>query len=211
MMTGAGAPRATGIMLAAILGLALLSACGQSVPALPPLASEDVVLAFGDSLTYGTGAERQESYPAVLSELIGREVINAGQPAELSEAGLERLPALLDRYQPALLLLCHGGNDLLRRKPTGQAEQNLRQMVFLARARGIPVVLVGVPSPGLWLSSADYYKKIATDLGLPYEGEVLPEILGKNGLKSDMVHPNSDGYRLLAESIAELLRKAGAV
>ncbi len=193
------------------MGLMLLSACGGSVPALPRLAPDDVILAFGDSLTYGTGAERQESYPAVLSQLIGRQVINAGQPGELSEAGLKRLSGVLDRHQPALLVLCHGGNDLLRRKPSAQAEENLRQMVFMAKARGIPVVLVGVPPPGLWLSAADYYEKIATDMRIPYQGEVLPEILGENGLKSDMVHPNRDGYRIMAESIAALLRKAGAV
>ena len=210
-MTCAGVDRATGALLAALMGLALLSACGESVPALPRLAPHDVVLAFGDSLTYGTGAERQESYPAVLSQIIDRQVINAGQPSELSEAGLKRLSGLLDHHQPALLILCHGGNDLLRRKPSAHAEENLRQMVFMARSRGIPVVLIGVPSPGLWLSAADFYEKIATDMGIPYQGEVLPEILGENGLKSDMVHPNSDGYRIMAESIAALLRKAGAV
>ncbi len=211
MLTGAGARRATGALLAALIGLALLSACGESVPALPRLAPDAVVLAFGDSLTHGTGAERHESYPAVLSELIGRQVINAGRPGELSEAGLKRLSALLDRHQPALLILCHGGNDLLRRQSSIQAEENLRQMVFMAKARGIPVVLIGVPAPGLWLSAADHYQKIATDLRLPYQGEVLPEILGENGLKSDMIHPNREGYRIMAASVAALLREAGAI
>lgn len=210
-MSGKAVYSASMVLLAALMGPALLSACGESVPALPRLAPDDLVLAFGDSLTYGTGARPNESYPAVLSQLIGRQVVNAGQPGELSEEGLKRLPGLLDRHQPALLILCHGGNDLLRRQSSTQAEENLRQMVFMAQTRGIPVVLVGVPAPGLWLSTADHYQKIASDLGLPYQGEILPEILDENGLKSDMVHPNGNGYRMMAEAIAALLREAGAV
>ena len=194
-----------------LMAFALLAGCAEPVPPLSRLAPEDVVLAFGDSLTYGTGAKPEESYPAVLSRLIGREVINAGQPGELSRDGLKRLPSLLDRYQPALLILCHGGNDLLRRQSSQRAAQNLREMIAEAQARRIAVVLVGVPAPGLWLAAAEHYEQIADESGIPFQGEILPEILDQNALKSDMVHPNGHGYRMLAEAIAELLREAGAV
>ncbi len=209
----AGARRARHrlLLLACILWLASFAGCGENVPPLTRLAPDDVVLAFGDSLTHGTGAKAEESYPAVLSRLIGRKIINAGQPGELSRDGLERLPALLDRHQPALLLLCHGGNDLLRRQSAQRAEENLRQMIAAAQSRGIPVVLIGVPAPGLWLSAADHYEQIASDMGIPYQGDILPEILDENSLKSDMIHPNGNGYRMLAEAIAQLLRDAGAV
>ncbi len=198
-------------LIISVLWLASLGGCGEAVPSLPRLAPGDAVLAFGNSLTYGTGARPEESYTVVLSRLISRDVINAGRPGELSRDGVKRLPSLLDRHQPALLLLCHGGNDLLHRESSQRAAENLREMIAAAQARGVPGVLIGVPAPGLWLSAADYYEQIAREMGIPYQGEILAEILGQNELKADLVHPNGDGYRMLAEAIAALLREAGAV
>ena len=81
------------------------------------------ILAFGDSLTYGTGAQKGEDYPSVLASLTGLEIINAGIPGEVSSDGLKRLPNLLDEHQPDLLILVHGGNDILKNSP----EANLRK------------------------------------------------------------------------------------
>ena len=140
-----------------------------------------------------------------------RRVINGGVPGELSGDGAKRLAALLDEHRPQLLILCHGGNDLLRKRDADNIETNLRTMIGLARERNIPVVLVGVPRPGLLLSVPDFYRKIAREFGLPLEAEVLPQIEGDRALKSDSIHPNADGYRLLAQRIYALMRSAGAV
>jgi lysophospholipase L1-like esterase len=169
------------------------------------------VLAFGNSLTYGTGALPEESYPAVLERLIGREVINAGVPGELSSQGLRRLPGTLEHWQPALVLLCHGGNDLLRRSDGAETEQNLREMVRIAAVAGTPVVLLGVPRAGLVLRSAALYRDVADDLQVPLEAEILPTVLGDNRLKSDPIHPNAVGYRRIAEAVRGLLGEAGAL
>src|SRR5690606_16562762 len=142
-------------------------------PQLPALAEDAVILAFGDSLTRGTGAAAGEDYPAVLAALSGRRVINAGVPGEISRDGLRRLPALLERHEPALLILCHGGNDLLRRLDPAQTTANVEQMVRMATERGIAVVLVGVPEPGLLLSDADYYEDIAEAAGAVYVRDVI--------------------------------------
>jgi lysophospholipase L1-like esterase len=190
--------------------LGLLAACGGS-PKLARLAPDAVVLAFGDSLTFGTGADPSESYPARLESLIRRKVIAAGVPGESSAEGLARFPSALDEAKPQLVILCHGGNDFLRKLDDTQAANNLRAMVRLARSRGAQVLLVGVPKPGLLPSPADFYPEIAKEFGLPYEGTALRKILIDNALKSDLVHPNAAGYARLAEAVAALLKKAGAV
>ena len=195
----------------AAAGAALLSGCGDRPPPLPRLEPNAIVLAFGDSLTHGTGASHSESYPAVLERLIGRRVVAAGVPGEVSQAGLARLPEVLEQVQPRLLILCHGGNDFLRKLPETQAAANVREMVKLARDRGIAVLLVGVPKLGLTASPAPFYSDIANEFRIPYEGSVLKSVLTDNELKSDWVHPNAKGYARIAQSLAHLLKLAKAI
>lgn len=178
---------------------------------LQPLDDDAVILAFGDSLTYGTGAARDESYPAQLQQLIHRQVINAGIPGEVSRSGLQRLPALLERHQPDLLILCHGGNDILRHNNLAQTQQNLQQMIDQARQQSIEVILLAVPEFGLFLSSAPFYAELAESNQIPLENDILSDILRKNTYKSDHIHPNAAGYRVIAERISQRLQTAGAI
>jgi len=186
--------------------------CNKSEPMLNKLPEDALILAFGDSLTYGTGATKDHDYPYILSELTGREVINAGMPGEISSEGRQRLPELLDEYEPDLLILIHGGNDFLRKIPADQLRENLKAMLAEAKQRNISVVLIGVPELGLiLLHSAEIYSEIAEAEHVPVDLEVLPDILSSNALKSDMVHPNDQGYQQLAQSIANLLKQQGAL
>lgn len=191
--------------------VAALVACSSKPPSLPRLGPDDVIVAFGDSLTFGTGAQPAESYPAVLGDLIGRDVVGAGVPGETTAQGMQRLPQVLDRYRPRLVLLCLGGNDLLRKVDEPVIEANLRAMVRTLRGRGIAVVLIGVPKPSLLPGTAAFYETIADDMQVPLEGEVLETILVKNEFKSDPIHPNAAGYRKIAEAVAKLLRGSGAI
>ena len=194
-----------------IIVAAMMPAACSKTPQLPLLAADATILAFGDSLTAGTGAGDAESYPAVLARLTGRNVVNAGVPGEVSAAGVQRLPELLERERPALLILCHGGNDLLARQNPQLIADNLRTMLRTAVERGVPVLLVAVPSPDLMLKPPGLYEELAREFRIPLEGKALPHILGKSSLKSDPIHPNAAGYRLLAEAVAELLKKSGAL
>ena len=196
--------------LLAIIAVFTLTSCQKTVK-LPVLAKNDVVVAFGDSITFGTGAESRESYPAVLEQMIGRRVVNAGVPGEVTAEGLSRLPQILDAEKPALLILCHGGNDTLRQLSRMQTADNIREMVRLARQRGVAVVLIAVPSLGLSVSPAPMYRDIAKELKIPLEEKTLSDILADGSLKSDLIHPNAAGYRRLAEAVAMLLKKSGAI
>ncbi|MEW6088329.1 MAG: GDSL-type esterase/lipase family protein [bacterium] len=116
-------------IISAVFIFCLLAGCLKSSNKLSPLGEDAVILAFGDSLTFGTGARADESYPAILESLIGRKVVNVGVPGEITLSGLKRLPGLLDEYNPALLILCHGGNDLIRRMDEKQAVNNIKEMI----------------------------------------------------------------------------------
>ena len=189
----------------------MLAACGEKAPRLPKLAATDVVVAFGDSLTYGTGADESESYPTVLGQLIGRTVVRAGVPGEVSAQGLARLPAVVDEHNPRLVIVCLGGNDMLRQVRDAEITQNLRSIIKTLQDKKIAVVLIGVPKPALITSAPVFYADLAKELAIPYEGKVVTSVLYSNETKSDPIHPNAKGYRQMAEAIAQLLKNAGAI
>lgn len=191
--------------------LIFLTACGDPTPQLERLSDDAVILAFGDSLTYGTGANKEESYPSVLENTINRKVINAGVPGELSVQGLKRLPKFLEKYQPDLLILCHGGNDILQKHDLAKAESNIRQMIILAENKNIPVILLGVPEPGLFLNDADLYNNIADNTRVTFIPNLIAKILSDASMKSDPVHPNNIGYSKMASALTSTLRENGAL
>jgi lysophospholipase L1-like esterase len=189
---------------------ALLAACERK-PTLPKVGPDDVIVAFGDSLTHGTGADTDSAYPAVLAALTARTVVNAGVPGETTASGLARLPAVLAEHRPRLVLLCLGGNDMLRRAPAAQTEQNLHELVQTIRASGAEVVLIAVPEPALFGGTPEFYTRVARDLRLPIEDDAFSTVLKDNRLKADPIHANAAGYRIVAERLAEFLRESGAL
>lgn len=194
-----------------LLAFALVASGCSKPPHLPQLSAADVIVAFGDSLTYGTGAAEHESYPAVLALLTGRQVVRAGVPGEVTAQALRRLPQVLAEHQPRLMIVCLGGNDMLRRVNEAETRANLRAIIGAIRERGIAVVLIGVPRPALLASAPEFYGELAKEFAIPYEGGIVKDVLYSAGMKSDPIHPNAKGYQRMAEAIAALLRKAGAI
>lgn len=199
------------ILLSCFFPALLIIACHTGAPQLRKLQPDAIVLAFGDSLTYGTGASPSQSYPAVLQKLVSRTIVNAGIPGETTAEGLARLPRFLERYHPALVLLCLGANDMLLGLDEGAAAENLKEMIHMAEKQGAQVVLIGVPKPNLLASTPEFYRKIADEFSIPYLEHAMSDVLKNNSLKSDFIHPNAKGYQKLAEEIAGFLRKKGAL
>ncbi|WP_273430052.1 GDSL-type esterase/lipase family protein [Chitinibacter tainanensis] len=190
-----------------MLGLSLSGCGGPKLPAVPAGA---VVLAFGDSLTYGTGATADTSYPARLAAQTGWQIVNAGVPGETAAQGAARLAATLDEVQPKLVLLCLGGNDFLQRLPVAQTQSALREMLALLQARQIPVLLIGVPKLGLGLDTHPLYAELAKEYQVPLNDTLLEDLLAQASLKSDTVHPNAAGYQRMADELARQLQQLGA-
>ena len=90
-------------------------------------------------------------------------------------------------------------------------QENVTSMINLAKERNIPVVLLGVPKFGLFLSAAPEYREISETEDVVFIEELLPDVISDKDLKSDTVHPNADGYRVMAESIYNTLQTTGAL
>ena len=192
-----------------------LAACGRRAPKARPVAPGDTVLALGDSLTSGIGADATTAYPAVLQALTGWQVVNGGVSGDTTAQALARLPALLEKHRPALVIVGIGGNDFLRQMSAAAARDNIRAICRAATAAGAQVMLVAVPQFSLLAASTGrltdhpLYAELAGELQLPlYEGG-WAEVLGNARLRSDQVHANAQGYRQFAEGLARQMRKAG--
>ncbi len=200
-----------------VLALAAsLAACGKrQVPRAQALAAGSVVLALGDSLTHGTGAAPQASYPAQLAALSGWNVVNAGVPGDTAAQALARLPALLAEHKPAWVIVSAGGNDFLRRLPEADTEASLRRIVTTTREAGAQVLLVAVPRPtlagaiGAGLTDHPLYATLAGELALPLHAGGWATVLGDERLRSDPIHANAAGYQAFAAGLATSLRAMG--
>lgn len=187
----------------------LLAGCDS--PKLNSLSSGDVILAFGDSLTAGVGTDKSSSYPSVLARLSDLEVVNAGISGETTNEGVVRLPKVIDRYNPSLLILLEGGNDILRNRNYEKIERNLDQMIQIALERDIQVVLIGVPEKSLFSDSAPFYSELAEKYDLAFEPSLVADLMRSPSKKSDSIHFNKEGYADMAEGIYTLLSENGAL
>jgi acyl-CoA hydrolase len=200
-------------MLFAISGIAL-AACG-SRQKLSALAPGSRVLAFGDSVTYGTGAGPEEDWPTLLGGLTGWRIVNAGVPGDTAEAAKSRLPPLLDEHRPELVIIEIGGNDFLRRRPASAVKQDLKALVKAARASGAQVALVGVPELSAMAVLAGkagdsaIYGELGKEEGVPVIADVFSDVLSRPELCADKIHPNAAGYRQMASGIHAALKQLG--
>jgi acyl-CoA hydrolase len=191
----------------------LLAGCAKEKA--EPLPAGSVVLALGDSLTFGAGVKPEEAWPSLLASKTGWTVVNGGVSGDTSGGALERLPALLEENKPALVLVTLGGNDMLRRLPQQETVANLEQVITLIDEHGAKTVMLATPQPSIAgavfqnLSAPDFYKKVAEERQVPLIEDAIPDVLSDPQLKGDPLHPNAAGHRLLSEKIFEALQEIG--
>lgn len=192
-----------------------LAGCTRA-PRLMAVPAGQTVLAFGDSVTHGTGASAGQDWPTLLATLTGWRVINAGIPGDTAENGRHRLPPLLAEHRPALVIIEIGGNDFLRRRPANAVKEDLRDMVRTVRQMGAQVALVAVPELSLMSAltrqptDAPLYEELAKEEGVALVPDVFSSVLSEARLRADQIHPNAEGYRQLAGGIHAQLKSLGA-
>lgn len=162
------------------------------------------IIAFGDSLTYGHGASEGESYPAWLASFTGKEIINLGASGDTSAQGVSRLKGL-SKYNPKMVLVEFGANDKFRNLPLSQTEENISAIIEYVQGLGAIVVLLD--TGGAW--QMDKYTKMNKNLskkyGTLFVSGIMDDIFTDNKLKSDTVHPNGEGYKIIAKRVENVI------
>ncbi|MGZ9156756.1 MAG: GDSL-type esterase/lipase family protein [Candidatus Binatia bacterium] len=167
--------------------------------------TNEAIVCLGDSLTEGVGANGGEDYPAVLSRELAFPVRNHGRRGDTTALALARLSEVL-AGNPRLVIVLLGGNDFLRQVPRAETKKNLAEMVRRIQAQGAMVAIAGMR---LGIFTDEYgpiYEETAKQFGAYYIPQVMQGILTDAKLKSDPIHPNGAGYRLMGQRIAEKIR-----
>jgi len=165
------------------------------------------VIAFGDSLTAGYGANAGEDYPSRVSAATGIAIINAGVSGDTTEMALARIDNAVLSRDPRIVIVGLGGNDYLQSVPIATTETNLRLIIDKIETAGAAVILLGFRFPSLNADYESMYQRVAKDERCVFVANVLSGILTHPELKSDEVHPNARGYQLMADRIAGPLQK----
>jgi len=164
-------------------------------------AKGSTIVCFGDSITFGYGANPGEDYPSALARMINLPVINAGIDGDITSEAVKRIKSdALDR-NPFLVIIEFSGNDFLRKIPKEVTLNNIKTMVEQIQAKGVMVAIVDI-SAGMFL--AEYRKafyNLAREEGAIFIPHILSGIITNPSMKSDFLHPNAQGYKMIAQRI----------
>jgi acyl-CoA thioesterase I len=170
------------------------------------------IVVLGDSLSSGYGLTAEQSWVAMLADRLktqgyGAGVVNASIAGDTSAGGLSRLPRLLERHEPKLVVIELGGNDGLRGLPIDTLRDNLASMIEMCRAHGARVLLVGIRIPPNYgqaytQSLADVYPELAKRFDVPLIDFLLAGVaLHPELMQADGIHPNAQGQKVLFENV----------
>lgn len=176
------------------------------------LAHADTILIMGDSISAGYGMNRGQGWVDQLQKRLNQKypkqhrVVNASMSGETTSGAVARLPNLLKKYQPDVVVIELGGNDGLRGQPPKIIENNLSKMVQLSQNAKAEVLLFGMkipPNYGTKYSQAfeSNYKTVATKFKIQLLPFFLDGVAGhKNLMQADQIHPNVKAQSILLNS-----------
>lgn len=225
-----GAPSATRFLPAAFTAfVAVVAACGLGLATAPPAgaanapaapasdAAKPVIVVLGDSLSAEYGLPRDTGWVALMrqrlaSERIDYSVANASISGDTTSGGLARLPLVMQRLKPSIVIVELGANDALRGVPLATTDSNLRAIVAAIRKGNAKPMLVGMYVPPNY--GADYtqkfhglYDQLSKQLDVPLVPFLLAGLVDKPDLfQSDQIHPTQQAQPLLLDNVWPTLK-----
>lgn len=177
-----------------------------------PCHANPILLVLGDSLSAAYQIPPEEGWVSLLENKLretypSAKVINSSLVGDTTANGLERLPSLLEKYQPTIVIIEMGGNDGLRGLPIEAIRTNLSKMIDLSLKNNAKVLLVGIRLPPNY--GGNYTKQFyANYTGLIEEYKVafVPFLLENVALKPtlmfpDRIHPNREAQPILLKNV----------
>ncbi len=165
----------------------------------------DTIICFGDSLTHGTGASKGMDYPSQLSKMITKPVLNSGVPGDTTGRALRRLERDVLAKSPDVVLITLGGNDLKNGVARDIAFENLKTIVESIQKTGARVIIGGIKFPIRDRGFGRAYQELSDETGAILIPNIFEGIMGNRKLMSDPIHPNDEGYKLIAERFYEAM------
>lgn len=185
-------------------------------------AQEGVIVVLGDSLSAGYQLPAAAAWPALLEQQLHQSgenyrVVNAGISGDTTAGGLSRLPTLLSKYHPDLLIVELGANDGLRGLSLEQARSNLARILELALAADSRVLLVGMQIPlNFGPRYSQQFRQMFPELAEQYGVALMPFLFVSihdqpEMFLPDMLHPNEAGQRVLMVDVFKNLLEHGLI
>lgn len=179
-------------------------------------AATSTIVVVGDSLSSGYGLGAAPSWVAILEEhLAGAayeyEVVNASIAGDTSSGALSRLPGLLARHEPAIVIIEIGGNDGLRGQPVGLLRDNLARMIELVREQGAVPLLTGIQiPPNYGPAYTEQFTRVYHELAAAQSVAFVPFLmdgvaLEPTRMQADQMHPNASGQQPMFDNVWPVL------
>ncbi len=196
----------------------LLSVVGL-IPNTVPASDLPVLLILGDSLSAGYGMDREHSWVHLLELRLkdrghSYRILNSSISGDTTQGGLARLPRLMDRYHPEIVIIELGGNDGLRGIDPDITRENIKRMIQHSRDGGAQILLAGIKlPPNYGVSYLKQFESIYTDLAADYDTLLVPffmdgVIFQPGLLQADGIHPNEKGQPVLLDNVWQVLEPA---
>ena len=182
--------------------------------------NDSTMLIIGDSLSAGLGVTYDQAWPSLLQNRLKKEgyliqVLNAGISGDTTSGGVQRLPKLLDKYTPEIVVIELGGNDGLRGTSIKSIENNLRSMIEAALGRGAKILLIGMQLPPNYGNAyATSFQNIFPQLAIEYKiglverliQRMMNETWQQNLMQMDGIHPTAGGHAQIEKIIWDSLQ-----